>query len=298
MSKACSACFRWSSAQKQRVSARDYVHRWQSSVLLQGAYDARMTFSGHAYDELRRQPACCRRCAHHASTASTEQAPSAGDVVADEVGVEDVDAESAQLLEWPAVCAQVAAFTSTPAAAERVLSSGLPLGASLVRLTCLLGVQACLLCSLHRRPDLSALLWTLQAPLQALLTALCRWLPASRRSTACAAAAGGQRAAAARDRRGAARGAGLWRRARPAPNARRRGRERRAAPVPPARRRGHAGRGRSPAAARRAARCGGAPRADTLRGVKWAYQERSRERVSQMAWAIHSLVPTCVHAGC
>jgi len=46
--------------------------------------------------------------------------------------VADVDSESAELLEWPAVCAQVAAFTSTSAAAEAVLSSGVPLGRSLV----------------------------------------------------------------------------------------------------------------------------------------------------------------------
>ena len=58
---------------------------------------------------------------------------SARGTIAEEVSAEDVDAESAQLLEWPAVCAQVAAFSSTPAAAERVLSSGLPLCASLVR---------------------------------------------------------------------------------------------------------------------------------------------------------------------
>lgn len=52
---------------------------------------------------------------------------------AENADVADVDAESAELLEWPAVCAQVAAFTATPAAAERVLNGGLPLGRSLVR---------------------------------------------------------------------------------------------------------------------------------------------------------------------
>ena len=153
MSKACSACFRWSSAQKQRVSTRDYVHHWQSSVLLQSAYDARVTFRGHAYNKLRRQPACGRRCVQHALAASTEEAVEGSAAeVEEEVGAEDVDAESAQLLEWPAVCAQVAVFTSTPAAAERVVSSGLPLGASLVGPPLLLGVQAYLLCSIHLAP--------------------------------------------------------------------------------------------------------------------------------------------------
>lgn len=66
--------------------------------------------------------------------ASTEQAveTAAGGPSAGKLSAADVDAESGQLLEWPAVCAQVAAFTSTPAAAERVLRTGLPLGASLV----------------------------------------------------------------------------------------------------------------------------------------------------------------------
>ncbi|KAK9844214.1 hypothetical protein WJX81_008230 [Elliptochloris bilobata] len=58
---------------------------------------------------------------HDADCGSAEEGTSA----------DDVDAESAQLLEWPAVCAQVAAFACTPAAAERALSDRLPLGTSL-----------------------------------------------------------------------------------------------------------------------------------------------------------------------
>ena len=43
--------------------------------------------------------------------------------------------ESLILLEWPALCRQVAAFASTPMAAQRVLLSGLPIGRSRVRYT-------------------------------------------------------------------------------------------------------------------------------------------------------------------
>ena len=41
---------------------------------------------------------------------------------------EDTSKESLVLLEWPALCRQVAAFASTPMAAQRILLSGLPIG--------------------------------------------------------------------------------------------------------------------------------------------------------------------------
>lgn len=146
MSRACFTCFLGSSARKQRATFSDSVQRWQSCVAYQTAYDVKLNLSHHrhAYAQLRRQPDCGRRCAQHAHAASTEEAVESS-AAAEEVSIEDVDAESAQLLDWPAVCAQVAAFTSTPAAVERVLSSGLPLGTSLVRQPLLLGVWACLL---------------------------------------------------------------------------------------------------------------------------------------------------------
>ena len=150
MSKACSACFWWRTAHKQRIPYAQCAHILQSSIHLQSAYDAGTVLNHHrhAQAQLRRQRACCRRCVQYAVAASTEQAvvQPAESVAAEDISVDSVDAESAQLLEWPAVCAQVAAFTSTPAAAERVLSSGLPLAASLVRAALLLAVQACLLC--------------------------------------------------------------------------------------------------------------------------------------------------------
>ena len=40
--------------------------------------------------------------------------------------------ESLQLLDWPAVCAQVACFAATPMASDQILHSGLPMGASQV----------------------------------------------------------------------------------------------------------------------------------------------------------------------
>lgn len=40
--------------------------------------------------------------------------------------------ESLQLLDWPAVCIQVACFAATPMAADQLLQSGLPMGASQV----------------------------------------------------------------------------------------------------------------------------------------------------------------------
>ena len=36
------------------------------------------------------------------------------------------------LLDWPAVCSQVACFAATPMAADQLLQSGLPMGASQV----------------------------------------------------------------------------------------------------------------------------------------------------------------------
>ena len=47
--------------------------------------------------------------------------------------VEDTRKESLVLLEWPALCQQVAAFASTPMAAQRILLSGLPFGRSKVK---------------------------------------------------------------------------------------------------------------------------------------------------------------------
>ena len=147
MSKACSVCFSWRSAHIKQIPVPDSLQCWQSAVPLQRTYDAKLSLQHYKqlFIQLRQQPACCRRWAQHAVAASTEHATdiSAGDVTAEEVSAgavsaEEVDAESAKLLEWPAVCAQVVAFTSTPAAAERVLSSGLPLGASLVRYYCCL----------------------------------------------------------------------------------------------------------------------------------------------------------------
>ncbi len=48
-------------------------------------------------------------------------------------GADEVQAESLQLLDWPALCAQVAAFASTPLAAEPLLRGRLPVGESQVR---------------------------------------------------------------------------------------------------------------------------------------------------------------------
>ena len=44
----------------------------------------------------------------------------------------DIQQESLQLLDWPAVCSQVACFASTPMAADQILQRGLPMGASKV----------------------------------------------------------------------------------------------------------------------------------------------------------------------
>lgn len=45
---------------------------------------------------------------------------------------EQTEKESLQVLEWPALCRQVAAFASTPMAARSILLSGLPMGRSKV----------------------------------------------------------------------------------------------------------------------------------------------------------------------
>ena len=47
--------------------------------------------------------------------------------------LEGTKKESLALLEWPALCRQVAAFASTPMAAQWILLSGLPIGRSKVR---------------------------------------------------------------------------------------------------------------------------------------------------------------------
>ena len=47
-------------------------------------------------------------------------------------GRSDVQQESLQLLDWPALCRQVAAFAATPMAAEQLLQGGLPIGGSQV----------------------------------------------------------------------------------------------------------------------------------------------------------------------
>ena len=44
----------------------------------------------------------------------------------------ELQQESLQLLDWPAVCSQVACFASTPMAADQILQRGLPMGASKV----------------------------------------------------------------------------------------------------------------------------------------------------------------------
>ena len=46
----------------------------------------------------------------------------------------EIQQESLQLLDWPAVCSQVACFASTPMAADQILQRGLPMGASRVTL--------------------------------------------------------------------------------------------------------------------------------------------------------------------
>ena len=46
----------------------------------------------------------------------------------------EIEQESLQLLDWPAVCSQVACFASTPMAADQILQRGLPMGASQVKL--------------------------------------------------------------------------------------------------------------------------------------------------------------------
>lgn len=45
-----------------------------------------------------------------------------------------IQQESLQLLDWPAVCRQIACFSSTPMAADRLLQSGLPMGNTKVAL--------------------------------------------------------------------------------------------------------------------------------------------------------------------
>ena len=73
---------------------------------------------------------------NHESTAlSQQQQPSAAPrqstpSAAAELG--EVQTESLGLLEWAAVCRQVAAFTRTPTAAEMLMTTGLPLGSSQV----------------------------------------------------------------------------------------------------------------------------------------------------------------------
>lgn len=47
-------------------------------------------------------------------------------------GRSEVQRESMQLLDWPALCRQVAAFAATPMAAEMLLQEGLPLGSTQV----------------------------------------------------------------------------------------------------------------------------------------------------------------------
>lgn len=44
----------------------------------------------------------------------------------------EIQQESLRLLDWPAVCSQVACFASTPMAADQILQRGLPMGASKV----------------------------------------------------------------------------------------------------------------------------------------------------------------------
>ncbi len=50
--------------------------------------------------------------------------------------LEVAEQETYKLLEWPELCKQVAAFTKTVFAAERVLNGEIPIGKSQVRLAC------------------------------------------------------------------------------------------------------------------------------------------------------------------
>ena len=50
----------------------------------------------------------------------------------------EIQEESLQLLDWPAVCSQVACFASTPMAADQILQHGLPMGKSKVTLASIL----------------------------------------------------------------------------------------------------------------------------------------------------------------
>lgn len=48
-------------------------------------------------------------------------------------GSDAIQQESLDLLDWPAVCRQVACFASTPMAAEELLCGSLPMGRTQVR---------------------------------------------------------------------------------------------------------------------------------------------------------------------
>ena len=50
----------------------------------------------------------------------------------------EIQEESLQLLDWPAVCSQVACFASTALAADQILQHGLPMGMSKVTLASIL----------------------------------------------------------------------------------------------------------------------------------------------------------------
>ncbi|KAI8474386.1 MAG: hypothetical protein J3K34DRAFT_139599, partial [Monoraphidium minutum] len=77
--------------------------------------------------------------AHAAPTAPADD--DADGAVDDVAGEPTVEEESLEILEWPAVCRQVACFCRTPMASERVLA-GLPLGASLAESEALLAATA------------------------------------------------------------------------------------------------------------------------------------------------------------
>ena len=73
----------------------------------------------------------------------------------------EIQQESLQLLDWRAVCAQVACFAATPMAADQILQTGLPMGASQV-MPVSLSIQAValLLASVTSQADvLLALMW-------------------------------------------------------------------------------------------------------------------------------------------
>lgn len=65
-------------------------------------------------------------------TGDTEASISEASAPGDFDGRESTIQESLVVLEWPALCKQVAAFASTAMAAQRILKSGLPLGQSKV----------------------------------------------------------------------------------------------------------------------------------------------------------------------